>query len=58
MPQLAQGFGFDLADSFAGYCERLAYLFQSVLAAVFETETHLDDFFFARGERCLLYTSH
>src|SRR5271166_788106 len=51
MPQFAQCFGFDLADAFAGYSERLPDLFQSVLAAVFETEAHLDDFFFARGQR-------
>src|SRR6266446_1193986 len=51
MPQLAQRFGFDLADAFAGYGERLADFFQSVLAAVFEAEAHLDDFFFARGQR-------
>src|SRR5271157_3653631 len=50
MPQFAQCFGFDLADAFAGYSERLPDLFQSVLAAVFETEAHLDDFFFARGQ--------
>jgi hypothetical protein len=35
MPQLAQRFGFDLADAFAGYGEGLADLFQRVLAAVF-----------------------
>src|SRR5271155_3863148 len=51
MAQLAQRFGFDLADAFAGYGERLADLFQRVLAAVFEAEAHLDYFFFARGQR-------
>src|ERR1039458_1763135 len=51
MPQLAQRLGFDLADAFAGYGERLPDFFQSVLAAVFEAEAHLDDFFFARGQR-------
>src|SRR5580658_1185252 len=50
MPQFAQRLGFDLSDAFAGNCERLPDFFQSVLAAVFETETHFDDFFFARGE--------
>jgi hypothetical protein len=35
MTQLAQRFGFDLADAFAGHCEGLAYLFQGVFAAVF-----------------------
>src|SRR5258708_7448901 len=51
MPQFAQRLGFDLADAFAGYGERLADFFQSVLAAVFEAEAHLDYFFFARGQR-------
>src|SRR5580704_6824266 len=51
MAQLAQRFGFDLADAFAGYSERLADLFERVLAAVFEAEAHLDYFFFARGQR-------
>src|SRR5208283_1355648 len=63
MPQLAQRFGFDLADAFARDCERLPDLFQSVLTAVFETEAHLDDFFFARGQRaqdlsCLVFEVH
>src|ERR1035437_6644504 len=35
MAQLAQRLGFDLANAFAGYRERLSDLFQSVLAAVF-----------------------
>src|ERR1700690_1163159 len=47
MAQFAQRLGFDLADAFARYCERLAYFFQRVLAAVLEAEAHLDDFFFA-----------
>ena len=52
MPQLPQRFGFDLADAFAGDRERLPdFFFQSVLAAVFEAEAQLDDFFFARGQR-------
>src|ERR1039458_410043 len=51
MPQLAQRLGFDLADAFAGYGERLPDFFQSVLAAVFEAEAHFDYFFFARGQR-------
>src|ERR1700722_10544137 len=51
MAQLAQCFGFDLADAFAGYGEALADFFQSVLAAVFEAEAHFDYFFFARGQR-------
>src|SRR5438876_1748942 len=51
MAQLAQRFGFDLADAFARYGERLPDLFQSVLAAVLQAEAHLDDFFFARSQR-------
>src|SRR5258708_23565740 len=51
MPQFAQRLGFDLADAFAGYGEGLADFFESVLAAVFEAEAHLDYFFFARGQR-------
>ena len=51
MPQFPQRLGFDLADAFAGYGERLADFFQSMLAAVFEAEAHLDYFFFARGQR-------
>src|SRR3984957_2275063 len=51
MPQLAQRFGFNLADAFAGYGEALPDFFQRVLAAVFEAEAHLDYFFLARGQR-------
>src|SRR5580693_6436523 len=51
MAQLAQCFGFDLADAFAGYGEALADFFQSVFAAVFEAEAHFDYFFFARRQR-------
>src|SRR6202167_4238745 len=51
MPQFAQRLGFDLADAFAGYGERLADFFQRVLAAVFEAEAHFDYFFFARSQR-------
>src|SRR5579859_6618274 len=51
MPQFAQGFGFDLADAFAGDRKRLADLFERVLGAVFQAEAHLDDLFLARGER-------
>src|SRR5271165_2200369 len=50
MTQFAQGLGFDLADAFARYRERLAYFFERVLAAVFQAEAHLDDFFLARSE--------
>src|SRR5688572_5927220 len=51
MTQFAQGLRFDLADTFAGDREVLADFFKSVLGAVFETESHLDHAFFARGER-------
>src|ERR1700730_13508413 len=51
MPQLPQRLGFDLADAFAGYCERLPDFFERVLAAIFQAEAHLDYFFFAGGQR-------
>jgi hypothetical protein len=38
--QLAEGFGFDLADALAGDLEGLAYLFERVFGAVFEAEAH------------------
>src|ERR1700722_5157800 len=49
--QLAQSFGFDLADAFSSDGECLAYFFESVLASVVQAETHLDYFFLARRER-------
>src|ERR1039458_4399689 len=49
MAQLAQRLGLDLADAFAGYCERLADFLKSVLRAVFQPEAHLDNLFFAWG---------
>src|SRR5215831_6356661 len=51
MTQLAQRLGFDLADTLAGYRERLADLFERMLGAVFQAKAHLDDLLFARGER-------
>ena len=51
MAQFAQRLGFNLADAFAGDRELLADFFERVLAAVFQAEAHLDDFFFTRGER-------
>src|SRR5581483_9040778 len=51
MPQLAQCLGFYLPDTFAGYRKRLADFFERVLAAVFQTKAHLDDFLLARRER-------
>src|SRR5579862_746932 len=63
MTQLAQRFGFDLADTFAGDREALPDFFQRVLAAILEAEAHLDDFLFARGQRaqdlsCLVLQVH
>ena len=51
MPQLSQRLGFDLPDAFSGYCERLAYFFERVLAAVFQPKAHLDDLLLARCQR-------
>src|SRR5215470_9573992 len=51
MPQLPQRLRLDLPDTFASHCERLADFFEGVLAAVFETEPHLDDLLFARRQR-------
>ena len=51
MPELAQGLGFDLANALARHLEALPNLFQRVLGAVFQAETHLDHPFLARGER-------
>jgi hypothetical protein len=34
MAQFSQRLGFDLADAFAGYCERLADFFERVLRQV------------------------
>src|SRR5713226_8051232 len=48
--QLAQRLGFDLADTFTGEGERLAYFLERMLAAVLKPEAHLDDLFLARGE--------
>src|ERR1700686_693013 len=51
MPELAQRFGFNLTDALAGDGEALADLFERVLAAVPDTEPHLDHLLFARRER-------
>ena len=48
--QFAEGFGFDLANAFAGDGEMLAHFFERVLATVLQAEAHLDDFFLARAE--------
>src|SRR3954451_18736279 len=51
MPQLAQRFGFDLADPLARYREALADLLERVLAAVAHAEPHLDHLLLARRQR-------
>ena len=51
MAQLAQSFGFDLADALARHGEILADFLERVLAAVLQAEAHFDDLFFARCER-------
>ena len=50
MTELAQRFGFDLPNALASDGERLSDFFERVLGAVFESETHLDDFLLARSE--------
>ena len=50
MPQLPQRLGLDLSDALAGYRKALSDFFESVLAAVFEAEAHLDYFFFPRRQ--------
>src|SRR5271168_4324779 len=51
MTQLAQRFGFDLADALARYRKNLAYFFERVFIAIVQTKTHLDDSLFAWSER-------
>jgi len=63
MAQFPQRLGFDLADAFACHREALPDFFQSVLAAVFKPEAHLDHFLFARSQRaqdlsCLVLQVH
>ncbi len=48
--QFTERLGFNLPDALAGDGEVLAHFFKRVLAAVLQTKTHLDDFFFAWGE--------
>ena len=50
MAQLAQGFCFDLADTFTGNVELLAHLFQRAGAAIFQAKAQAQDLFFARGQ--------
>src|SRR6476660_7265255 len=51
MAQLAERLRLDLADALAGDRETLADLFERVLAAVADTEPHLDHLLLTRGER-------
>src|SRR3954466_5628881 len=51
MPELSQGFGFDLPNPFARYAEGLSNLFQRPGPAVVEPEAHGEDLAFAVGER-------
>ena len=50
MAQLAQGFGLDLADSFAGYVKLFADFFERVVGVHVDAETHTQHFGFARGQ--------
>ena len=50
MFELAQGLGFDLADTFAGDRELLANLFQRVVGIHADAETHTQDTFLTRGQ--------
>ena len=50
MTQFSHGFGFYLADALPRYRKSQADFFQGVFVAVFEPETHTDDFFLARRE--------
>src|ERR1700679_1841982 len=49
--QLAQGFGFDLADALARHVEFLADLFERVLTLAADAETQTDHFLFFGRER-------
>ena len=50
MAQFAQGLGFDLADSLAGYVKLLAHFFQGVVGVHFDTEAHAQHLGLARGQ--------
>src|SRR5215831_12802386 len=51
MPQLAECLRFNLPDPLPRDCEVLSDFLERMLASIFEAETHLDDFLFARRER-------
>ena len=50
MAQFAQGFGFDLTDTFAGYVKLFADFFERVVGIHVDTKAHTQDFGFARGQ--------
>gem|GEM_PF-6825741 len=50
MAELAEGFGFDLADALAGDVELLAHLFQGAGAAVLDAEAQLEHLLLPGGE--------
>ena len=50
VPQLAQCFGFDLANAFARHMKVPADFLKRMRLAVGETESHLDDGFLARRQ--------
>src|ERR1700761_5038417 len=49
--ELAEGFGFDLADALARDGEVLSHFFKRVLTAILQAEAHFDNLLFARTER-------
>src|ERR1700693_371475 len=50
VPELPQGLRFDLADSFARHVEGAPDFLEGVLRAVADTEAHLQDLLFPRGQ--------
>ena len=50
MAQLAQCFGFDLADSFAGNVELFTHFFKSVIRIHIDTEAHAKNLCFPRSK--------
>ena len=50
MTHFAEGFGFDLADAFAGDAELFADFFQSARVAIAEAESQFENFSFAFGK--------
>ena len=49
--ELADGFGFDLADTLAGHFEDVAHFFERVAVTVAQAVAELDDFAFAIAQR-------